>query len=72
MAVAQTIVRFIRVGVPIRKIVPSDLLSDLADVLIDSLQDGDILVYDSDISKWKNTQQLPDNLFFNEIDGGTY
>lgn len=69
---AQTIVRFIRVGVPIRKIVPSDLLSDLADVLIDSLQDGDLLIYDSAISKWINSKNLPENIVLSVIDGGTY
>ena len=72
MAVSQTIVRFIRVGVPIRRIKPGDLLSALGDVLIDSLGHQDILVYDSDLGKWNNTQQLPENLFFDEIDGGTY
>ena len=72
MAVSQTIVRFIRVGIPIRKIVPSDRLEDLADVQITDKQEGDLLIYDSSISKWVNRQSLPEILFFEVIDGGSF
>lgn len=72
MAVSQTIVRYIRVGVPIKKIQPADRLEDLADVRIRNLQDGDFLIYDSDLSQWVNKQVLPENLFFQVIDGGSF
>jgi len=72
MAVSQTIVRFIRVGIPIRKIVPSDRLEDLADVQIINKQEGDFLIYDSSLERWVNRQSLPENLFFQVIDGGSF
>jgi len=65
MATQQTLVRKITVGTPIRRVTgaAAQTISDLTDVSVTGLADGDFLEYDVATNKWNNKS---------EIDGGTF
>ena len=47
----------------------SGALSGLSDCVLTSIVNGNLLVYNSAISKWINTDSIPDNLMFVYDDG---
>ena len=65
MATQQTLVRKITVGTPIRRVTgaAAQTLSDLTDISVTGLADGDFLQYDAATNKWNNKS---------EVDGGTF
>lgn len=65
MATQQTLVRKITIGTPIRRVTgaAAQTLTDLTDVRITGLADGDVLQYNVATGKWNNES---------EIDGGTF
>lgn len=65
MATQQTLVRKITIGTPIRRVTgaAAQTLTDLTDVRITGLADGDVLQYNVATGKWNNES---------ELDGGTF
>jgi hypothetical protein len=65
MATQQTLVRKITIGTPIRRVTgaAAQTLSDLTDISLTGVSDGDFLQYNVATGKWNNES---------EIDGGTF
>tara|TARA_R110002153_G_scaffold228246_1_gene381231 strand:+ start:1182 stop:1382 length:201 start_codon:yes stop_codon:yes gene_type:complete len=61
----RTIVRKITIGTPISRVIGNSAssLDDLLDVRIDGIQDGDVLQYNSAISKFENKPLLTGGTF---------
>jgi hypothetical protein len=65
MAAQQTLVRKITVGTPVRRVVgaQAQTLTDLLDVNLRNVQDGDAIVYDAATGKWKNESSISGGTF---------
>ena len=65
MATQQTLVRKITIGTPIRRVTgaAAQTLSDLTDISLTGVSDGDFLQYNAATNKWNNES---------EVDGGTF
>ena len=61
----RTIVRKITIGTPISRVIGNSAssLDDLLDVRIDGIQDGDVVQYNSAISKFENKPLLTGGTF---------
>lgn len=61
----RTIVRKITIGTPISRVIGNSAssLDDLLDVRIDGIQDGDVLQYNSAVSKFENKPLLTGGTF---------
>jgi len=61
----RTIVRKITIGTPISRVIGNSAarLDDLLDVRIDDIQDGDVLQYNSAVSKFENKPLLTGGTF---------
>jgi len=61
----RTIVRKITIGTPISRVIGNSAssLDDLLDVRIDGIRDGDVLQYNSAVSKFENKPLLTGGTF---------
>jgi phage baseplate assembly protein gpV len=56
------------IGTPIKRVKGALNLSNIADIDLTGLSDGDLLQYDSDLGKWGVSTTLGDQ----ELDGGNF
>ena len=64
-----TQVKKVVVGTPVRRVANADTVGGLSDVDVSALQNGSVLVYNTDNSKWVATKDLAEGTTLN---GGSF